>query len=882
MLSIAAKCWSNAAAGLEEAFGGAQSADGAAARAAMERLQADDSFTLRVLLPGTLNKATRKRAHEVLHTCLPDLVDADTIDAPTDAVNGSGDCSHGGPATVAAAASPSTPAPAPAAAALPKPALKLSIENPMDRFKREQAGLPPPKPVAAAGAVGPTPPQAPTVKCLRIWRRRPRGVKRVRVETDAGEAPRDTRSLTGNWQSRARNAWPADRPAYLRFVLYKENVDTMAAVERLSGMLRCAPGDLGYAGTKDKRACTAQWVTAHKMPAADVARCVNVAFTESKGERGRQLVVGNFSYVGAALGLGDLSGNRFGITLRRLRALDRYEGPGGRAAAEAALAASVAGACAAAKASGFVNYFGLQRFGSGGGGGTASIGRAVLLKDWRGAVELVLAKRGGDHADAALGKHVWRNGGGARMAARAMPPWMAAEVAVLRHLADAEYHLKRASDGGDDDGDKGDGQGDDGEASDKSAKKASEKASESAALPPAAFEAAMREIPRKLKLMYVHAYQSKLWNAAAAARAKAYGLAGAVEGDLVLLPKPDGDEDVPDGDEAAPPAAAMVDDAPDASAAASAAASAGDNGESGEAGSPSEGSCARRLRGKVLHRVTAAEASAKTFAIDDVVLPMPGHGVEYPTYPAAAQGTDGAAVSNADATAAASLSAAAGDFYGAMLAADGLKQADLKRGDEFSLSGDYRPLLARPGGFTWRLARYTNAEEVVLPSDADRLAKAFANKAQGGDGGDGGGCGCEGGGEGGGAGGEGLVCGSGPELALALEFTLPSSTYATVFLRELLKQPMDAAHHVSLGASLGQAPQGGGGDDEGDEQRGQGAEQGQEGHEEGGEEDAPSMHSMCGETRLGSGCDDEGDEGGPEGGDKGGDEGAEDAGEDGA
>jgi tRNA(Glu) U13 pseudouridine synthase TruD len=147
-------------------------------------------------------------------------------------------------------------------------------------------------------------------------------------------------------------------------------------------------------------------VTIRKLPATDVAHTLNRTFidalrpTESSenssqnNHRARQLLAGSFSYVDAPLQLGDLKGNRFGITLRRLRphrGIDEKRNPEEtRAQAEALLCSNVAAACEAAAASGgaFVNFFGLQRFGSG-GISTASVGAAVLKNDWAKVIDLV-------------------------------------------------------------------------------------------------------------------------------------------------------------------------------------------------------------------------------------------------------------------------------------------------------------------------------------------------------------------------------------------------------------------------------------------------------------------------------------------------------------
>ena len=47
------------------------------------------------------------------------------------------------------------------------------------------------------------------------------------------------------------------------------------------------------------------------------------------------------------------------------------------------------------KSSGFINYFGLQRFGTS-GVPTHAVGRAVVGGDWKGAVELILKVREGE------------------------------------------------------------------------------------------------------------------------------------------------------------------------------------------------------------------------------------------------------------------------------------------------------------------------------------------------------------------------------------------------------------------------------------------------------------------------------------------------------
>jgi hypothetical protein len=55
-----------------------------------------------------------------------------------------------------------------------------------------------------------------------------------------------------------RVQWPPGCPEFLQFALYKENIDTPAAVNALARNVRCNQDNVGFAGTKDKRAVTTQ------------------------------------------------------------------------------------------------------------------------------------------------------------------------------------------------------------------------------------------------------------------------------------------------------------------------------------------------------------------------------------------------------------------------------------------------------------------------------------------------------------------------------------------------------------------------------------------------------------------------------------------------
>ena len=72
-------------------------------------------------------------------------------------------------------------------------------------------------------------------KAVRVWRNGAKGApsaKGFRGENKGAAASRSSRGGGG-----VERGWPAGRPPYLRFVLYKENIDTMAAVNHLARCL---------------------------------------------------------------------------------------------------------------------------------------------------------------------------------------------------------------------------------------------------------------------------------------------------------------------------------------------------------------------------------------------------------------------------------------------------------------------------------------------------------------------------------------------------------------------------------------------------------------------------------------------------------------------
>lgn len=253
------------------------------------------------------------------------------------------------------------------------------------------------------------------------------------------------------FDSRGSTFWPYHLGKFLRFHLYKENKDTHEALGVIGKLAGVQPRSFGFAGTKDKRAVTTQQVTVFKVHASRLA-ALNSKLTGIR--------VGDFSYVKEGLVLGRLRGNHFAITLRNV-------------IAESAdvINAAVNGL----SKNGFINYYGLQRFGSG-SVPTHFVGAALLRGEWRHAVSLILGTRV---------HYKWHVDVDAAL--RSMPRHLTVERAILQRLKNY----------------------------------------------PGNYLQALMAIPKALRLMYVNSYQSYLWNHAASMRVEKYGISQVVEGDLV-------------------------------------------------------------------------------------------------------------------------------------------------------------------------------------------------------------------------------------------------------------------------------------------------------------------------------------------------------------
>ncbi|CAN8018839.1 unnamed protein product [Ixodes persulcatus] len=419
---------------------------------------------------------------------------------------------------------------------------------------------------------------------------------------------------------RKRRYWPFGRGNYTTFALYKENADTMEAVNMIASVLRFKPSCFAYAGTKDKRGKTCQLVSVYRVPARNLL---------GLNKRKWALVIGNVSYEEKGIKLGDLLGNRFAIILRDV--------VGSRSDIEEAVQSL--------SEKGFINYYGTQRFGTT-SVSTQEIGRELLKGNYEAAVHLVLKPREGGNAQLSACREEWARSGDALKA-----------LSLLQHKGSIEGLLLQGllKNG------------------------------------PKAFVCALLSIPRNVRLMYIHGYQSYIWNKVVSRRLRKFGLA-VLEGDLVVP------ADVP-----------------------------------GAVLESEEGKFSKQAEPTVVKDIAAA-------TLGDVVLPLPGYSVKYPKNEIA-------------------------EWYKEMLAEDGLTLDSFNNKNRaFAMSGCYRHIVTIPRDVTWEEVTYEDPSKPLLLSDLDTLRGNTLPEQSG----------------------------SGSHRGLRMEFSLPSSCYATMAIRELTRSDTTA------------------------------------------------------------------------------------------
>ncbi|XP_047675266.1 pseudouridylate synthase 7 homolog isoform X5 [Tachysurus fulvidraco] len=294
-------------------------------------------------------------------------------------------------------------------------------------------------------------------------------------------------------------------------------------------------------------------------------------------------------------------------------------------------------AMASLRDTGFINYYGMQRFGTT-AVPTHQVGRAILQNNWTEVMDLILKPRpGAEKSYLVKCREEWAQTQDPEAALKKLPVKRCVEGQLLRGLS--KYGKKNII-------------------------------------------TAFGLIPRNNRLMYIHSYQSFVWNTMVSRRVEAYGLK-AVEGDLIL-------------------------------------------------------------KGGTAHILSAEEA--EKHSIHDIVMPLPGFDVIYPTH-------------------------TVGKGYRDILTADNLDIDKMRHKiRDYSLAGAYRRILICPKDVSWELIHYDDPRVPLVHTDVEKLENKPAP----------------------------VYLTDGKYKALKMEFSLPPSTYATMAIREVLKMDTSIKNQTQL------------------------------------------------------------------------------------
>nr|XP_060633562.1 pseudouridylate synthase PUS7L [Anolis sagrei ordinatus] len=367
---------------------------------------------------------------------------------------------------------------------------------------------------------------------------------------------------------------------YTAFTLQKENLETLEAISYLSSELGVLPSDFSYTGIKDKKAVTYQAMVVKKVTPKRLKELGSII-----GKKG--LGLSNVHSVSQPLRLGQLQGNHFAIIVRdlKLHSDDCY----------GSLKERVCEAMEKVKKNGFINYYGPQRFGQGQNIHTDQIGLALLSGEMVKAVKLFFTPEDSDDPVNKAKKYFIETED-AKGTLAMLPDFKVRERMLLRALN--RYGLNH----------EGCIQG-------------------------------WLSIPHSMRIFYVHAYCSKIWNEAVSYRIKIYGTR-VVTGDLVF------------------------------------------STEHIE-------SCS--LNDKV-HVITPEEEMANKYTINQVIIPMAGYSVQYPTNKV-------------------------GEWYHKRLAGDGLQMDHFRLPAlQLNVPGCYRHILRYPHDLSYNFLE-NNGKDVRLGGD---------------------------------------------------------------------------------------------------------------------------------------------------------------------
>lgn len=511
--------------------------------------------------------------------------------------------------------------------------------------------------------------------------------------------------------SRPKNIWPRDRPDHTHFILYKENKDTMDAIHNLAAAINTRPSNFSYAGVKDRRAVTTQWLSSWRLEPRRL-----IAATRRFNKR-PFIKVGNFCYKKEPLRLGNLKANKFNIVIRHLV----YNNEG---------ILAIEKAVKSIRENGFVNYFGLQRFGTR-SIQTHEIGLAILQTNWEKAIDLILSYRFDDNMQPPITRESKAESASLDSDASNLSNpeiqksnrhkhetsrWSSGSeqhnsfIDLWKSKLDAEIvfkkypHYRFSNEG----------------MIMKSLSKSEESSRD--------YFSALIALPRNTRSLYVHSYQSLLWNKATTYRLKKYGFK-VVAGDMILS----SDMNVSDNslDILLSTDADTADEI---------------NSKNGS-GEPTE---ERKVPVEELDKkiIIATDENLSQYSIFDVVLPIIGSRVRLPENDV-------------------------GDEIKRLLKLDKLNLDSFKAREKLFISyGSYRKIMVKPQNVDWRTKQYSNPQKNLIETDLEKLNReTLARESETNE--------------------KSSISpkSDSSDEALLIEFELPPSSYATMCLREIMKKP---------------------------------------------------------------------------------------------
>ncbi len=201
---------------------------------------------------------------------------------------------------------------------------------------------------------------------------------------------------------------PSGTGPYLICRLTKKNWDQQRAIKEIAGRLGVSHQRIGFAGTKDKRAVTTQYISIYK---ADPAVIQNLKIPDMTIEP-----VGSSDH---QISLGDLEGNKFKISLTDFEPLKSDSDP-----------QNILGGLSG----GIPNYFGYQRFGVQ-RPVTHMTGLDILRGSYEDAVRtFVSTPSSGESEESAEGRRFFAETGDAKEALHRIPVRLSLERSLLHHL----------------------------------------------------------------------------------------------------------------------------------------------------------------------------------------------------------------------------------------------------------------------------------------------------------------------------------------------------------------------------------------------------------------------------------------------------------------